>query len=86
MLTWSHYRFRQRLLWMAKKCGTVVISTDESYTSKTVNWTGEVNHQLGGARGVKGSDGNKMKRDHNGALGIYLKGFVGSDLANASIW
>nr|WP_157862492.1 RNA-guided endonuclease TnpB family protein [Nitrosococcus halophilus] len=80
MLTWSHYQFRQRLEWMAKKLGTTVISVNESYTSKTVNWTGEVNHKLGGARIVKGSDGNSMKRDHNGALGIYLKGFVGYGL------
>lgn len=85
MLTWSHYGFRQRLLWMAKKYGTTVIDTCEAYTSKTVNWTGEINHKLGGAKVVKSSDGQRMLRDHNGALGIYLKGFVGYDLAKASI-
>ncbi len=47
MLTWSHYQFRQRLLMMAKKYGVEVIDTCEAYTSKTVNWTGEINHKLG---------------------------------------
>lgn len=83
MLTWSHHLFRQRVLWMAKKLGVTVIDVCEAYTSKTVNWTGEVNHKLGGAKVVKGADGQRMDRDLNGALGIYLKGFVGYDLANA---
>lgn len=85
LLTWSHHLFRQRLLWMARKYQTQVLEVCEAYTSKTCNWTGEVNHKLGGAKVVKGSDGQVMARDHNGALGIYLKGFVGYDLANASI-
>ena len=83
MLTWSHHRFRQRLLWMAKKSGVEVIDTDEAYTSKTVNWIGEINPKLGGAKVIKGSDGQRMNRDLNGALGIYLKGLVGYDLASA---
>jgi putative transposase len=83
MLTWSHYLFRQRLLWLAKKWGVSVIDTCEAYTSKTVNWTGEVNDKLSGAKVVKGADGQHMDRDLNGALGIYLKGFAGYHLAAA---
>jgi putative transposase len=73
------------LWWLAKKLGVTVIDTCEAYTSKTVNWTGEVNDKLGGAKVVEGADGQRMDRDLNGALGIYLKGFVGYNLANASI-
>jgi putative transposase len=83
MLTWSHYLFRQRLLWLAKKLGVSVIDTCEAYTSKTVNWTGEVNHKLGSAKVVRGANGQRMDRDLNGALGIYLKGLVGYHLAIA---
>ena len=82
MLTGSHHLFRQRLLGLAKRRGVTVMDTGEAYTSKTVNWTGEVNYRLGGAKVVKGSDGQRMDRDLNGALGIYLKGLVGYHLTS----
>lgn len=37
MLTWSHYKFQQRIKSMAQAAGTTVLPIDESYTSKTVN-------------------------------------------------
>lgn len=37
MLTWSHYKFQQRIKSMAQAAGTTVLPVDESYTSKTVN-------------------------------------------------
>ena len=80
MLTWSHYRFQQRLKSMAQAAGILVLPVDESYTSKTVNWTGEINYQLGGSRFVTSADGTRMDRDLNGALGVYLKGLVGYHL------
>lgn len=84
MLTWSHYRFQQRIKAMAEVAGVKVLPVDESYTSKTVNWTGEVNHRLGGAKFVRSSCGQTMDRDLNGALGVYLKGIVGYHLGPVS--
>lgn len=80
MLTWSHYQFQQRLKSMAQASGALVLPVDESYTSKTVNWTGEVNYKLGGSKFVKSADSTRMDRDLNGALGVYLKGIVGYHL------
>lgn len=43
-------------------------------TSKTVSWTGEINHKLGGAKTVVSKvDGRRMDRDYNGARGIFLR-------------
>jgi putative transposase len=79
MLTWSHYKFKLRLEHLANKAGVVVLPICEAYTSKTVNWTGLVNHKLGGAKFVR--DGSeKMDRDLNGALGVFLKGIAGYGL------
>jgi transposase len=52
--------------------GTVV-----SVDPGTANWTGEIKQNLGGAKFIR-SEGVKIDRDINGALGIFLKGLVGS--------
>ena len=44
---------------------------NEAYTSKTCSWTGEVKNNLGGAKVMVGSDGQRMDRDINGARGRY---------------
>lgn len=75
MVTWSHYRFKQRLLFKRQEypwCKVVVC--DEAYTSKTCGQCGALNHHLGS---------NKMfhcprcratiDRDVNGARNILLK-------------
>jgi putative transposase len=77
MLTFSHYQFSKRLEWLAKKEGVEVVRMCEAYTSKTVNWTGKVIHNLGG-RKYTSDGGLTMSRDLNGALGIYLKGLLDS--------
>ena len=50
---------------------------NEAYTSKTVNWTGEVDKKLGGKKRIKSKLTNTwMERDINGALGILLRALV----------
>ena len=73
MLTLSHFRFKQFLKHKANETGAIVIDVDESYTSKTVSWTGEVIETLGGGKVITAKDGTKMDRDLNGARGIFIK-------------
>ena len=73
MLTLSHYRFKQHLKAKAKEVGAIVIDVNEAYTSKTVSWTGHLVKNLGGAKVIKDTAGNKMDRDLNGARGIFLR-------------
>jgi len=77
MLTLSHYRFKQFLKHKAFETNKVVIDVNEAYTSKTVSWTGEIIHNLGGAKFIKSpTDGRVMPRDLNGARGIFLRALV----------
>lgn len=48
----------------------------EAYTSKTVNWTGQVIHNLGGRKYIT-DYGVTLSLDINGSIGIYLKGILG---------
>jgi putative transposase len=77
MLTLSHYRFKQFLNHKAFENSKTVIDVNEAYTSKTVSWTGEIIHNLGGRSFVKSpTDGRVMNRDLNGARGIFLRALV----------
>lgn len=79
MLTWSHYKFQQHLLHKAKERKCCVLLVNEAYTSKTVNWTGEIIHNLRGKKVIKSFlTDDWMDRDWNGALGILLKALVDS--------
>jgi putative transposase len=49
LLTFSHYRFKQRSKNKASEFGKVAPEVDEGYTSKTANWTGEIK-KIGGAK------------------------------------
>ena len=74
MLTWCHYQFQQFLLHKAQERGKTVLLVTEEYTSKTVNWTGEIDQKLGGKKKIRSKiSGTWMDRDINGALGIFLK-------------
>ena len=73
MLTFSHYRFKKFLEHKAREYGKLVVTVDESYTSKTVSWTGELVPKLGSARFIKDSKGVRMDRDLNGARNILIK-------------
>ena len=76
MLTLSHYKFKQFLKHKAFENSKVVLDVNEAYTSKTVSWTGEIIHKLGGTKIIKSSDGRMMPRDWNGARGIFLRALV----------
>jgi putative transposase len=76
MLTLSHYRFKQFLKHKAFEIGKTVLDVNEAYTSKTVSWTGEIIHNLGGRKKIKSSDGRVMDRDLNGGRGIFLRSLV----------
>jgi putative transposase len=76
MLTLSHYKFKQFLKHKAFENSKVVLDVNEAYTSKTISWTGEIIHKLGGAKIVKSGDGRMMPRDWNGARGIFLRALV----------
>ena len=73
LLTFAHHRFRNFLKHKASEAGRTVLIVNEAYTSKTVSWTGEINHKLGGRKTVQSSDGRRMDRDINGARGIFLR-------------
>ena len=73
LLSFAHHRFRNFLKHKASENGRTVLIVNEAYTSKTVSWTGEINHKLGGRKTVRSSDGRRMDRDHNGARGIFLR-------------
>ena len=75
MVTWSHYRFRQRLISKSREypwCKIVVC--DESYTSKTCTNCGTLNYSLGGSK-VFSCSACKIviDRDLNGARNILLR-------------
>ena len=72
MLTWAHFKFKERLKTVAFQYGKQVIEVDEAYTSKTCSWSGEIVN-VGSSAIIRGSDGITMSRDANGARGIYLR-------------
>jgi putative transposase len=76
MLNWVHYRFELFLKHKAAEYNKIVLDLSEAYTSKTVSWTGEILHNLGGKKVVTGNDGFRLDRDLNGARGIFIKSVV----------
>jgi putative transposase len=71
MLTYSFFRFSQRLESKAKELGKYVYRGSEAYTSKTASWTGEIQN-ISSAKTIK-SNNIVMDRDINGARGIFLR-------------
>lgn len=72
MLDLSHYQFKMRLKWYAKKYGKHVVDCNEAYTSKTRSWDGKIDDKLGSSKVIKG-DGFIVDRDVNGARNIFMK-------------
>jgi putative transposase len=72
MLSLGHFDFKLRIKWYAKKYGKHVVDCNESYTSKTRSWSGEIDNNLGGRKIIK-DDNFIVNRDVNGARGILLK-------------
>jgi putative transposase len=74
MVTWSHYRFRQRLLWKCQSTGCKVVVCGEAYTSKTCGQCGWLHNTLGGNKTFHCQRcGAVVDRDANGARNILLK-------------
>ncbi|MEM6753797.1 MAG: transposase [Cyanobacteria bacterium P01_C01_bin.38] len=74
MLTWAHYRFKQRLIHQAVKRGSQVVEVGEEYTSKTCSKCGHIHRFLGGSKKFNCPNcGHKLDRDANGSINIYIK-------------
>lgn len=71
MLGLSHYKFKETLKWFAKKKGKLVIEVDESFTSKTNPFTGELMN-IGSSKSFKHLN-RIYDRDMNGARNIFIK-------------
>ena len=77
MLSLGHSQFKIYLKWIAKKRGKLVIDVDESYTSKTNPFTGEL-MKIRSARSFK-FKGKRYDRDVNGARNIFIKNTMRED-------
>lgn len=76
MLSWAHYRFRQRLVAKAEELGVHIIIQNEAYTSKTCSWCGKI-QKIGGSEVYNCRNcGTVMDRDENGARGIFLRALL----------
>lgn len=75
MMTWSHYRFQQRLLNKTREYSRCRVKIcDEDYTSKTCGNCGCIHWKLGGNKVFKcPSCGVVLDRDVNGARNILLR-------------
>lgn len=76
MLTWSPFRFKERLLMKAKLEGnkTFVAIVDEQYTTKTCGKCGALNNHVGASKTFHcPSCHASIPRDWNGARNIFLR-------------
>lgn len=72
MLTWAHYRFKQKLINKAEEYSAKVYEVNEAFTSKTCSYCGRI--QNIGSKGIfKCKCGVEVDRDLNGARGIFLR-------------
>ena len=81
MLTWGHYRFRQRLLSKVREYPWVkVVICSEHYTSKTCGACGFIHGQLGGSKVFACPQcGVIMDREANAARNILIRYLVKHD-------
>ena len=80
MLSLRFYEFKERLKQKCKECGILYIEQNESYTSKTNSFTGELMTNLGGKEWFM-YDGIKVHRDLNGARNILIRAMRDSSAA-----
>lgn len=80
LLTWSHYRFKQRLFSKAREYKNVhIIICNESYTSKTCSECGTIHNKLGGSKTFKCPECKQISdRDINASRNILLRYFTNS--------
>jgi len=86
MLTWSHYRFRQRILNKEREfpwCKVVIC--DEAYTSKTCGRCGTLNNALGSSKTFVCNECESIfDRDANGARNILLRYLTNKEVVDSS--
>ena len=80
MLSLRFFDFKERLKQKCKECGVTYIEQNESYTSKTNSFTGELMSNLGGKEWFE-YDGIKVHRDLNGARNILIRAMRDSSAA-----
>jgi putative transposase len=75
MVTWSFYKFKQRLLNKCKEYNNCYVQiVDEAYTTKTCGLCGYQNDEIGGSKIVECPKCNvSFDRDMNGARNILLR-------------
>ena len=81
MLSLRFYEFKERLEQKCKECGVLYIEQNESYTSKTNSFTGELISNLGSKEWFM-YDGIKVHRDLNGARNILIRAMRDSSAAS----
>jgi putative transposase len=78
MLTWSHYRFKTRLMNKAREypnCRLIICG--EEYTSQTCSECGYLHRKIGGSKKFKCPGCNQESdRDFNAANNILLKNMI----------
>lgn len=72
MLALRFFEFKERLKQKCKECGVLYVEQNESYTSKTNSFTGELIANLGSKEWFT-YDGIKVHRDLNAARNILLR-------------
>ena len=72
MLSLRFFDFKERLKQKCKECGVLYVEQNESYTSKTNSFTGELIPNLGSKEWFM-YDGIKVHRDLNAARNILLR-------------
>ena len=80
MLSLRFFDFKERLKQKCKECGVMYVEQNESYTSKTNSFTGELITNLGGKEWFM-YDGIKVHRDLNGARNILIRAMRDSSAA-----
>ena len=78
MLTWAHYRFKQRLIFKCRQYNSKVAIVSEVLTSKTCSCCGSINQQLGSSKVFTCPNtacNAVMDRDMNAAKNIFLRNF-----------
>ena len=74
MLTWSFYRFKQRLLMKAKDTACLVVMVDEHYTTKTCGECGHLHPNVGASKVFECPTClTTLPRDWNAARNIFLR-------------
>lgn len=80
MLSLRFFEFKERLKQKCKECGVLYVEQNESYTSKTNSFTGELMTNLGSKEWFI-YDGIKVHRDLNGARNILIRAMRDSSAA-----